>query len=45
MDEGGRPWTTETGEEAPILDDSPAMLGLQMSFEAGMARFLVLEKL
>ena len=35
----------ETGEEAPILDDSPAMLGLQMSFEAGMARFLVLEKL
>ena len=32
----------ETGEEAPVLDDSPLMPGLQMSFEAGMARFLVL---
>ena len=32
----------ETGAEAPILDDSPLLPGLQMSFESGMARFLVL---
>jgi hypothetical protein len=32
----------ETGGEAPILDDSPLLPGLQMSFESGMARFLVL---
>ena len=31
-----------SGKEAPLLDDSPLMAGTQLSFEAGMARFLVL---
>eukprot|EP01043_Picozoa_sp_COSAG02_P047805 COSAG02_NODE_4622_length_5153_cov_9.543926_2_plen_531_part_00 len=31
-----------SGIEAPLLDDSPLMEGTQLSFEAGMARFLVL---
>ena len=33
-----------SGKEAPLLDDSPLMAGTQLSFEAGMARFLVLRK-
>ena len=31
-----------SGLEAPLLDDSPLMQGMQLSFEAGMARFLVI---
>jgi hypothetical protein len=29
------------GDEGVLLDDSPLMPGLQMAFEAGMARFLI----
>ena len=32
-----------SGVEAPLLDDSPLMEGTQLSFEAGMARFLVVQ--
>jgi hypothetical protein len=32
----------ETGEEAPVLDDSPAMEGLQLSLDAGEGRLFLL---
>jgi len=32
----------ETGEEAPLLDDSPAMEGLQVSLDAGQGRLFLL---
>jgi hypothetical protein len=31
-----------TGDEAPLLDDSPAMPGLQLNFQAAMARLLIM---
>ena len=31
-----------TGEEAPYLDDSPLMPGVQMRLGAGMARMLIM---
>ena len=34
----------DSGVEAPLMDDFPLMAGTQLSFEAGMARFLVLRK-
>jgi hypothetical protein len=32
----------ETGEEAPVIDDSPAMEGLQVSLDAGQGRLFLL---
>jgi hypothetical protein len=32
----------ETGEEAPVIDDSPAMDGLQVSLDAGQGRLFLL---
>jgi hypothetical protein len=33
----------ETGEEAPVIDDSPAMEGLQVSLDAGQGRLFLLQ--
>ena len=30
------------GGEKPLLDDSPVMAGLQLNFQAGMARLLIM---
>jgi hypothetical protein len=32
----------ETGEEIPVIDDSPDMLGIQISLDAGEGRLFLL---